>query len=75
MRVVKSKDGNTVRYGTPQFLLKGMQYTGTVRLFCNVTGTVRFKNCTEVRYAGTVRFKVRGTQYAKSKRTVPYCHP
>ena len=33
-------------------------------------GTVRFKNRTEIRYAGIVQFKVRGTQYAKFERFV-----
>ena len=47
-------------YGTPQFLFRS-----TVRLICNGAGTVRWygtlQNRIEVRYAGTVRFKVRGT--------------
>ena len=56
---------NTARwYGTPQFLLRS-----TVRLFWNGTGTVRFKNWTEVRYGS--RCEVRSTQILN----VPYCHP
>ena len=41
-----------------------------MRLFCNGTCTVRFKNWTEVQYAGTVRLKerVRSTQILN----VPY---
>ena len=52
-----------VRYGRPTERLSFFQkvwYADTVRLFCNGTGTVRFKNLTEVRFAVTVRFKVRG---------------
>ena len=45
LRVVKSKDGSTVRYtvrkyGTPQFLLRSTVRWYMVRLFCNGTGTV-----------------------------------
>ena len=36
--------------------------------------SVRYALKIEVRYAGIVRFKMRGTKYANSKRTVPYCH-
>ena len=54
---------STVReYGTVHALIF---LKSIVRLFCNGTGTdvatVRFKNWTEVRNAGTVRFKVQGT--------------
>ena len=44
---------------------------GTVRKI----STRRFKNRTELRYAGTVRSKMRGMLYANSERTVPNCHP
>ena len=62
LRVVKSKDGSTVRYvSTVWYASTIAKKYDTVRLFCNGTGTVRFKNWAEVRYAGTVRLKVRGT--------------
>ena len=52
------------KYGTP-FLMVRIGYVGMVR----------FKNWTEVRYVGTIRFKVRGKSYTNSERIVPYCHP
>ena len=39
--MLNTKDGSTVRYGTPQFC-EEIRYAGTVRFFCDGTGTVRW---------------------------------
>ena len=55
--IVRTKDGSTVRYGTlvrygtPRFLLRG-----TVRFFCNGTGTVRRYGTLVCNGTGTVRW-------------------
>ena len=53
--VVKSEDGNTIKY------VSTVRYAFFVMVRVRYVDTVSFKNWIKVRYAGTVRFKARGT--------------